>query len=115
MEKSRLDEKGYEVPDPVPMEPPVGYDRQPSLVERIRAMVRSEHLAMEAEKQGFDTFDDADDFDVDDDTFDPDTPYEAEFEPLQNVRERAKAAQQAPPAEQSGPEAGGSESGAEKV
>lgn len=78
----RLNEKGREILDPTPMAPPVGYKRQPSLSEQIREMVRSERLAMEAASAGFETLEEADDFDIPDDPIDPRTPYEAHFDPL---------------------------------
>lgn len=56
-----------EVVSAVPIASPVGYVKQPSLSERIRAMVRSEHLRAAAEGAGYETFDEAEDFDVDDD------------------------------------------------
>lgn len=39
-----LTEGGAEIPDPVPMAPPVGFIRQQPLHERIRAMVQHEYL-----------------------------------------------------------------------
>ena len=66
-EKPGLDEKGNEVPDPTPMEPPVGFVSQPPLREQIRQMVLSERLRLEAEAAGAETFEEADDFDVPDD------------------------------------------------
>lgn len=93
--RQRHNEKGYEVPDPTPMAPPVGYRAQPSLRDQIREMVRSEKLALEAEAAGFETFDEADDFDVGDD-FDPTSPYEEVFDPtpakeLRKRKEKAEA------------------------
>lgn len=78
----------YEVPNPTPMAPPVGYKRQPSLAEQIRAMVRSEQLKAAAEAKGFETFEESDDFEVDD--FDPSSPYEEIFDPVEDLR-RARA------------------------
>lgn len=75
-----LDSHGREQPDPTPMAPPIGYNRQPSLAERIRAMVVSEKLKQEAIEAGFETFEESDDFDVGDD-YDPTSPYEEVFEP----------------------------------
>lgn len=74
--------EGYEIPDATPMEPPLGFVRQPSLAERIREMVRSEHLRQAAEAAGVETFEEADDFEVSDD-LEPMSGYEndAEFEP----------------------------------
>lgn len=96
------DAKGREIPDPVPLAPPVGYYREPSLVERIRAIVRSEQLASVARSAGIETFEEADDFDVGDD-YDPSSPYEADFEPVpvkelkrRQAEEEAKAAPPAP-------------------
>lgn len=79
--KPGLDKEGREVPDPIPMAPPIGYKRQPSLTERIRDMVRSEHLRIAALEAGQETFEEADDFEVGDD-FDPNSPYEEVFDPV---------------------------------
>lgn len=75
-----LDSKRREKPDPIPMQPPIGYKKSPSLSEQIRAMVRSEQLARDLAAQGVETFEEADDFDIPDDPVDPSTPYEADFE-----------------------------------
>lgn len=78
--KDRLNPRGHEILDPTPIAPPVGYQAAPSLREQIRDMVRSERLAQEVAAAGFETFEEADDFDVGDD-FDPRTPYEERFDP----------------------------------
>lgn len=90
----RLDQDGRELPDPTPLAPPVGYNRQPSISEQIRDMVRSEALRAAAEAGGVETFEEADDFDVGDD-FDPSSPYEQQFDPVSvsELRRRAKEAQ----------------------
>lgn len=88
----RLTPDGREIPDPTPVAPPVGYIRQPSLVEQIRAMVRSEKLRQEAEGMGAESFEEADDFDVGDD-YDPSSPYEADFEPMDPADRAALASQ----------------------
>lgn len=76
-----LDLDGREMPSPLPVAPPVGYKKRPSLSEQIREMVRSEHLRRAAVESGMETFEEADDFDVPDDE-DPASPYEeADFEP----------------------------------
>jgi len=96
-----LDHRGREKPDPTPIAPPIGYKKQPSLHDQIRAMVRSEKLRMEAEMAGFETFEEADDFDVGDD-LDPTSPYEEQFEgdllPPPPVPPMEPAGGQAPPA-----------------
>lgn len=91
----KFDAEGRELPDPTPMAPPIGFKKQPSMVEMIRNMVRSEELRRAAEAQGQESFDEADDFEVGDDV-DPSTPYEAEFEPFAEVRKRAAEAARAP-------------------
>ena len=51
-----IDKAGRELVDGLPMEPPIGYRREPSLAERIRSMVRGEQLAAEARAAGMETF-----------------------------------------------------------
>lgn len=72
---------GREIPDPVPIEPPVGFIRQPSMIDNIRALVQGEHLRREALAAGAETFEEADDFDIDDDPVDYTSPYEEFFDP----------------------------------
>lgn len=78
-----LTENGYEVPDPTPMAPPVGYKKTPSMVDTIRDMVRSEHLRQEAARAGFESFEDSEDFGEDDDDRLPTTAYESVFDPAE--------------------------------
>lgn len=79
--RSVLDAHGrFEYPDPVPMAPPVGYNSPPDIMQMIRSMVRSERLAQELDAAGYETFEEADDFDIADDPLDPLTPYEKVFE-----------------------------------
>lgn len=77
-----LTEDGQEKPDPLPVAPPIGYRPQPSMFDEVRRMVASERLRLEAEAAGFESFDEADDFDIPDDPVDPSTPYEAVFDPV---------------------------------
>lgn len=87
----RLDARGREIPDPTPIAPPLGYIRQPSLAEQMRAMIRSENLRLAALQSGVETFEEADDFDVGDD-FDPHSPYENDFDPsAEELRSRYEA------------------------
>lgn len=75
--KAFLVESGRkEYGDPVPVAPPVGLTRPMTTEERFRRIIRSEHLARIAEAQGADTFEEAEDFDVEDDPIPPLTPYE---------------------------------------
>lgn len=85
--KAMLDEHGHEVVSNVPEAPPLGWKRQPTMVDHIREMVRSERLRQEAAEAGAETFEEAEDFEIGDD-LDPTSPYEAEFEPLSSVKAR---------------------------
>lgn len=90
-----LDKYGREMPSPLPIAPPIGYKKSPTLAEQIRAMVLSEKLKMEAMAAGQETFEEADDFDVDDD-FDPTSPYEVDFDPPLRVPPHDRGAPEAP-------------------
>lgn len=81
MLRRRMNYDGAEVCSSVPIAPPIGYERKPSMVEYIRDMVRTE-LSRSAGNSGMETFEEADDFDVDDDPF-PASTFEMEetFEP----------------------------------
>ena len=83
----RMTPDGLEIVDSRPMAPPVGYKKQPSMVDHIRELIRSEKLRLAAEEAGHESFEEADDFDVGDD-YDPSTPYEADFDPMTD-QERA--------------------------
>lgn len=72
---------GEEVMDATPVEMPVNLKRPPSLQERVRDLVRSERLRDAAMQAGKETFEEADDFDVGDD-YDPTSPYEQNFDQM---------------------------------
>lgn len=72
LRRSYIDENGLEVPNPRPNEVSVGL-RPPSLMEQIQRLVRI-NLSQEMQKQGAETFDEADDFDIPEDE-DPISPY----------------------------------------
>lgn len=71
---------GQEVPDPTIIDPPLGYVPQPDLMELMRRMIRRE-MSEIVENTEFETFEEADDFDVDDDPVDYTSPYEEYFDP----------------------------------
>lgn len=89
---------GAEILDPTPMAPPVGWFKQPSMFDHIRAMIRQAQLDQEVE-----SFEDADDFDVGDD-YDPTSPWEQEHDGLsvRELRERRLADEEAQKASGSG-------------
>lgn len=88
------DQYGREIPDSEPMQPPIGYNRQPSLSEQMRAMIVSHQLAREAAEAGMETFEEADDFEIGDD-FEEErhSPYEANFDPMTPEEKAALASQ----------------------
>lgn len=118
--KTYLDKDGYEKPDPVPIAPPLGHTPTPPIEDLIRQMITSHMLRAEAEAAGLETFEEANDFDVDDDT-EPYSPYEDDVldlgpppgpEPtmeelkknLQILQDKIKTMTPAPEAPQSSPE-----------
>ena len=76
-----INQHGQEMPDPVPMAPPVGYHAPPDIIDMIKRVVRDEQLRAKLDEEGIDTDEEADDFEVEDDPLDPLTPYERHFEP----------------------------------
>lgn len=75
--------------NPTPMQPPIGFKPQPSLLETIREQIRAHHLAnidMDPE-----TEDEADDFEMPDDPVDPHSPWENDHIPsIKTVKERGR-------------------------
>lgn len=59
-------DKRCEIPDNTPVEIPLGYKAPETLQEMIARMIRVENMQQMAAK-GMETFEEADDFDVDDD------------------------------------------------
>lgn len=71
---ANYDRFGREVPDQTPVEMPLGFKRPRPLNEVVQELIRKE-FSRQAEAQGQETFDEANDFDVDDDEF-PVSPHE---------------------------------------
>lgn len=91
-----LNDQGQLIPDPTPLAPPLGYKKQPSMAEIIREQIRV-HMSNVASQQGFETFDEADDFDVGENDF-PVSPHEIDEEqevPASVLRARLLADQEA--------------------
>lgn len=76
-----LDEQGREIPDPTPMAVPAGFKVPETLDEQIRRLIRGA-ISTHADAQGAETFEESEDFDIDDDMFDPSSPYEEVFDPV---------------------------------
>lgn len=73
-QKKKYTEDGLEIMDSTPVAIPVRFRRELSLTEKIRDIIRNE-ASRAAEAAGFETFDEADDFDCDDE-YEPLSPYE---------------------------------------
>lgn len=78
---SGLGKDGKEYPDPVPTAPPIGYQNPPDLMTMIRTMIQSERYQTALANEGLETFEEADDFEIEDDPVDPLTEYEKVFYP----------------------------------
>lgn len=75
---NNLDEKGREIPDPTPMEMPIGFSRPLTIQEQIRRMVQTE-VSQAAAAHGAETWEESDDFATDDD-IESQSPYELDDE-----------------------------------
>lgn len=73
--------KGEEIPDPTPMALPVGFRRPETLGDRMKILLRNEEFKRAQEALGEETFEEADDFDVDDPDPLDGAPYEDNFDP----------------------------------
>lgn len=90
-----LDDQGQFYPDPRPMQPPVGYKRQPNMWDIVREQVK--RISEDAGREGFDTIEEANDFYMGDDD-EPYSGYEVEEErevPFAVLRQREKEAAEA--------------------
>jgi len=88
-----LNENGHEILDDTPISLPLRFNRPPSKLDDLRAMLKI--VSREAQHAGQETFEEADDFDVGDD-YDPRSPWELSVDQeLQTVSPMAPGA--APP------------------
>lgn len=101
---SAIGSDGKEYPDPIPTAPPIGYENPPDLMTMIRTMIQSEQVRQKLAQEDWETFEEADDFEIEDDPIDPLTPYEKVFEPapqpapLNSATPAAAGVAQTPPA-----------------
>lgn len=84
--------------DPVPVEAPLGYGAAEPLESIIRRYIRSEY-SLHAQQQGEESFDEANDFDIDDEEPEWQSPYEMQEMQEENFLDD-QAAAQAPGEEQ---------------
>lgn len=61
------DELGREIIDDTPIEVPLKIQKPPSIQEMVKMYIRMDELSQDALRQELETFEEADDFDVDDD------------------------------------------------
>lgn len=86
---NRFNEAGHEILNPTPMEPPLGYVRQPTIAEQIREQVRALHRSNDEEPE---TDEEADDFDIPDDPPDVQSRWENDNVPtIKEARARMRA------------------------
>lgn len=104
----KYNDKGEEIMDPTPCEVPTGFHRPPSLQERIKMLVRSENLRLAAEAAGNETFEEANDFDIDDELdrsipFEDGSPYEektlGDFDQEIVMEQKLRAKRATPPSQ----------------
>lgn len=69
------DGNGRQIPDPRPVEVPVGFQRPPTLQEEIRRFIRVE-MSQRAQSQELESFEEADDFEIDDEVEEFTSAYE---------------------------------------
>lgn len=86
----RHDENGYEVLDPTPMQPPLGYKKTLSLNEQIMQQVRIYKQQLLEDDAINETDEEADDFDTGED-FEPLSQYENDHIPsVKKLKQQAK-------------------------
>lgn len=78
---NRFNEDGREILNPTPMQPPIGYKKQPSIAEQIREQVRAAKYLDDMEPE---TEEEADDFEIDDD---PPIPSRWENDMVPSIKE----------------------------
>lgn len=78
--RSFITKDGSEIPDSTPVELPIGFERPESIQESIRRMILDPALRAELQANDIETFDEADDFEIEDDF--PQSPHEETFDPM---------------------------------
>lgn len=98
--QQKYNERGEEMPDPTPVEVPLGFRKPPTLHEQIKMFIRTEEFRRAAAREGVENFEEANDFELGDEEFDEvPTVHEMQEEFIAQARkdadayvERAKAA-----------------------
>lgn len=76
MFRLKWNSKGEEIPDPVPLATSVQLAPQKSIHDRVLEVLRSERWNEMMRAQGMETFDEANDFEIDDEEPNPESMYE---------------------------------------
>lgn len=79
MTDKKLTSDGAEILDSTPMSIPLKFKKSESIDERVARILDHSHQKR-LEEMGFETFDEADDFDIPDDPIDPSTPWENDYD-----------------------------------
>lgn len=77
---SKLTPDGSELPDSRPVEVPIGFERPESIQDLIRRLVRDPAIREDLTSSDAESFDEADDFEIDDGM--PVSPHEDNFDPM---------------------------------
>lgn len=98
-----LTDRGHEILDETPVQLPVNFRRPEPLHVRIQRMILEE---IAKNHEGFESFKDAEDFDVEEDgeIEDMSSPYEQDFDHISESLKQEVAAEQAAKAAESAPE-----------
>lgn len=75
------DKDGNEVPDGQPLEIPAGFKVPESLADQIKRLIYNPEFQDYVRGEGAETFEESEDFEIDDDMFEPSSPYEEVFDP----------------------------------
>lgn len=76
----KYNEKGEEIPDPTPVRTTPRVRITPNKLQEFQAMLRTASYL--AKSEGFETLEESEDFDMDDSDFDPQSPWEMQFDPI---------------------------------
>lgn len=81
----------YERPDPTPLAPPVGFKREPTLMEKIQLMMLKDRVQRLQDELGAESPEEAEDFEIDGEDLEPGSPYEFDRHEEELLERVAKA------------------------
>lgn len=77
---AKLYKDGCEVPDPRPIAIPVGFKSPESIAQTVARLVKNIDIQRELRRQGRETFEEANDFDIPGEELDPKSKWEEDYE-----------------------------------